>query len=103
MKTTCRVIVTTLIAALALPIAAQAAKGERKKKETPPSFATVDKDGDQSVSESEYVVANEKLGADAAKTQFGKLDKNHDGKLSKDEFGSAGKGEKKKRRKKKDA
>jgi hypothetical protein len=102
MKLTSRVIVTTLIAALALPIAAQAAKGERKKKETPPSFATVDKDGDQAVSESEYVAANEKLGADAAKTQFGKLDKNHDGKLSKDEFGS-GNGEKKKRRKKKDA
>ena len=102
MKLPCRILVTTVIAALALPIAAQAAKGERKKKEPTPSFTTVDKDGDGKISESEFAAAHEKLGAEAAKTQFAQLDKDHDGKLSKEEFGSGDKrGERKKARKKK--
>jgi hypothetical protein len=102
MKLPYRIVITTLVAALALPIAAQAAKGERKKKEPAPSFATADKDGDGKISETEFAAANEKLGAEAAKTQFGQLDKDHDGKLSKDEFASGGKrGERKKPRKKK--
>ena len=100
MKLTHRIIVTSLVAALALPIAAFAAKGDRKKDKNP-TFSVVDKDGNESISESEYVAANEKAGADAAKTRFGKLDKDGDGKLSKEEFG-AGAGDKKKPRRKKD-
>ena len=103
MKLTYRITLTALIAALALPIAAHAAKGERKKKDKDApaaTFGTVDKNADESISESEFVAANEKLGPDAAKARFGQLDKDHDGKLSKDEFAADSTGEKKRRRKK---
>ena len=102
MKFTHRIIVSTQAAALALPVAAFAAKGERKKDKTPaPTFASVDKDSNDAISESEFVAANEKLGADVAKTRFGQLDKDGDGKLSKEEFAADTGTDKKKRRKKK--
>ena len=103
MKFTHRIVFTTLVAALALPVTAVAAKGDRKKDKTPaPTFASVDKDGNESISEAEFVAANQKLGADAAKMRFGLLDKDGDGKLSKEEF-SADTGGEKKRKRKKDA
>lgn len=104
MKLTHRLVVRTLAVALALPIAAFAAKGDRKKQstETAPAFASVDKDSNGSISESEFVAANENLGATAAKARFGILDKNHDGKLSKEEYAAGSEPEKKKGRKKKD-
>lgn len=102
MKLTHRLVVRTLAVALALPIAAFAAKGDRKKQntETAPAFATVDKDSNGSISEGEFVAANEKLGDVAAKARFGILDKNHDGKLSKEEYAAGSEPEKKKRKKK---
>ena len=99
MKLTPRLLLSALAMGIVLPAGAFAAKGDRKKPEPAPAFATVDKDGDESISESEYVAANEKLG-DAAKTRFAALDKNHDGKLSKDEFAAAATGKKKPRKKK---
>src|SRR5262245_11048174 len=101
MKLTHRIVVGILSASLALPVAF-AAKGDRKKKDADPipAFATVDKDSDNSVTEAEFVAANEKLGAVAAKARFESLDKNHDGKLSKEEYAAGATPEKKKRKKK---
>ena len=100
MKLSSRLLITVLVAGFLAPGAAFAAKGDRKKPQKPASFATVDKNADESISESEYVAANEKLSPDAAKSKFATLDKNHDGNLSKDEYGTDAK-EKKKPRKKK--
>ena len=103
MKLTQRTLVAVLIAAIALPVTGFAAKGERRKKNADaaaiPAFAAVDKNGDDSVTEAEFVAANDKLGADAAKTRFGLLDKNSDGKLSKEEYAAGATPEKKKRKK----
>ena len=102
MKLSRHILVSSLVVALAVP-AVFAAKGERKKsKDTAevPAFATVDKDSDGSVSEAEFVAANEKLGAVAAKSRFELLDKSKDGKLSKEEYAAGATPEKKKRRKK---
>jgi hypothetical protein len=103
MKSTRRIIIAVLGAAIALPVSALAAKAERKnKKETGPAvaFATVDKDTDGSISKEEFVAAlKEKLGEDSAKARFATLDKDSSGKLSKEEY-AADTGEVKKRRKK---
>lgn len=93
-----------LAAAFTLPFTAEAAKGERKNKKqgSSPAFSSVDKDGNGSVTEEEYIAAmKDSIGEETAKTQFGSLDKNKDGKLSKEEFesGAAGKKEKKKKNK----
>ena len=101
MKLTQRLLVVTIASALALPIAVFAAKGEKKKGDSGPAFSAVDKDGNGSISEAEYVAAmKEKLGEDSAKSRFAELDKDHDGKLTSDEY-SAGSDQKKKRGKKK--
>ena len=103
MKSTSRILIALLAAAIALPVSALAAKADRKKNKAAadiPAFATVDKNSDESISESEFVTANEKLGADAAKTRFGMLDKNSDGKLSKEEYAAGATPEKRKRKKK---
>jgi hypothetical protein len=104
MKLTHRIIVGSLLAALALPAATFAAKGERKKQkpgaEEIPAFASVDKDSNEAISETEFVTANEKLGSVAAKARFELLDKDHNGKLSKEEYAAGATPEKKKRKKK---
>ena len=101
MKFSHRFIVSTLITALALPAVSFAAKGDRKKAgaEALPAFATVDKDSNQSLSETEFVTANEKLGSVAAKARFELLDKDHDGKLSTEEYAAGSTPEKVKRKK----
>lgn len=102
MKLPTRILLLSLAAAIALPVAASAAKGDRKKKNDSPetTFATLDKDGDGVVTQSEYVALMGKtLGEEAAKTRFSELDKDHDGKLTKEEYASTGT-EKKKRKKK---
>jgi Ca2+-binding EF-hand superfamily protein len=102
MKLTRRILISSLIVALALPAASFAAKGDRKKKDTAeaaPAFASVDKDSDDSITETEFVAANEKLGAVAAKARHELLDKNKDGKLSKEEYAAGATPEKKKRKK----
>jgi Ca2+-binding EF-hand superfamily protein len=88
MKLPSRILLTPLVVALALPLAAFAAKGDRKKNETPAvSFTTIDKDSDGVVTEAEYIAAaKDKLSEEAAKAHFASLDKNSDGKLSKEEF-----------------
>jgi Ca2+-binding EF-hand superfamily protein len=104
MKLTRRILVSSLIVALALPAVSFAAKGDRKKQkdtaEAVPAFASVDKDSDDSITETEFVAANEKLGAVAAKARHELLDKNKDGKLSKEEYAAGATPEKKKRKKK---
>ena len=103
MKLTQRVIITTLIAAIALPASTFAAKADKRKKDDVlPALASVDKDKDEAVSEAEFVAANEKFGADAAKRRFGALDKNSDGKLSKEEYAAGATPEKRKRTRKMD-
>ena len=103
MKTRNFALLTALAAALVIPFTAFAAKGEKKPKaDAAPAFATVDKDGNGSIDEAEYVAAmKEKLGEEAAKTHFASLDKNHDGKLSSEEY--AADAPAKKARKKKNA
>ncbi len=100
MKLTRRILLTSILAAVALPIAAQAAKANRKNA-APPSFETVDKDNDKSISEAELVAAmkDKPGGEEAAKTQFATFDKDKDGKMTKEEY-AASAGEKKKRKKK---
>lgn len=106
MKTPARLLTLVLVSAL-VPTFVFAAKGERKKKDKDAapavSFSSADKDSDGVVTESEFAAAmKSQLGEDAAKLRFGTIDKNHDGKLSKDEYdtGASDSGEKKKRRKK---
>lgn len=107
MKLTKRVLITTLVSAIALPLVGFAAKGERRKKdkdETPAvAFATVDKDSDASVTQAEYIAAlKEKLGEEAAKTRFTALDKDSNGKLTKEEYeAEPAKADKKKERRNK--
>lgn len=101
MKTTHRLFITTIAAAVALPIAAFAAKANRKNAaEALPAYETIDKDSKGSVSKDQFVAAlKEKLGGeDAAKAKFDALDKNSDGKLTKEEYAAAT--EQKKRKKK---
>jgi hypothetical protein len=86
--------VTTLVAAGS----AHCRQAAREKEEGPFGLPPLT-ERRQAVNEA--IRCGQRAGADAAKTQFGKLDKNHDGKLSKDEF-SSGSREKKKRRKKKE-
>jgi len=101
MKPTHRLFITTIAAAVALPIAAFAAKANRKNAAEPlPAYETIDKDSKGSVSKEQFVAAlKEKLGGeDAAKAKFDALDKNSDGKLTKEEYAAAA--EQKKRKKK---
>ena len=57
------------------------------------NFASIDKDGDGSISESEYVAALDgRAKADAAKKRFATLDKDGDGKLTKEEHAAGSKG-----------
>src|SRR4051794_26261041 len=100
MKLPRRILIAALVAGISLPAVSYAAKAEKKKTDTPAAtFATLDKDGDGTVTQAEYVAAmKEKLGEDGAKTRFAELDKNSDGKLTKEEFG-AGSDEPKKKRK----
>jgi Ca2+-binding EF-hand superfamily protein len=102
MNLTPRLIVAALVAAIALPGAAFAAKADKKKdKAATETFASVDKNGDGGITTEEFLASQkDKLGEEAAKARFATLDKNKDGKLTSDEFGGAE--EKKKRRKKKD-
>jgi hypothetical protein len=90
-----RVVAILVLVGLASPVAFAAKADKKKKGETagteapPPAFAKVDKDGNGSVSQSEYVAAlKSEIGEDAAKLRFGALDKNFDGQLSKDEYNS---------------
>ncbi len=101
MKHTKRLLALTLVAALAVPAVTFAAKGDRKEKGGN-AFSKIDTDSNGSISESEFVAANSKRGtAEAAKTKFASLDKNHDGKLDKTELaGAKNDGEKKGRKKK---
>ena len=101
MKFTHRIIVSSLIAAIALPVTTFAAKANRKKTEPVAAFATVDKDSNEAISETEFVSANEKLGSTAAKARFELLDKDHNSKLSKEEYAAAAVAPEKKRRKEK--
>ena len=99
MKLTRRLLLVTIAATIALPISAFAAKGNKKTPEAPPDFATVDKDGNGSVSEAEYVAAmKSKLTEDAAKAQFATLDKDKDGELSKEELAAPVETKKKKKK-----
>jgi Ca2+-binding EF-hand superfamily protein len=101
MKLSHRFLVSTLITALAFPALSFAAKGERKKPgEALPAFATVDKDANETISETEFLAANEKVGAKPAKKRFDLLDKDRDGKVTKTEYAVSATPEKQRRREK---
>jgi len=86
-------------ALLSLPLALHAADENKKKGG---GFAAADTNGDGKVSQAEYVAAVKgKMDEAAAKAKFAELDKNKDGSLSPEEF-SAGAGEKKGGKKKKE-
>jgi hypothetical protein len=77
---------------LAAPFTLHAAKAEKKdpsEARTPANaFALMDRDGNGAVSLGEYVAAErDRVGDGAAKTRFAELDKNHDGALTRAEFG----------------
>ena len=103
MKVSSRILLATLAAAIALPLAAYAAKGDRKNKkdDSLPAFATVVKSNETTISLEEFVAATkEKLGGeDKAKERFATLDKNDDKKLSKEEYEAGASTAKKKRKK----
>src|SRR6185369_9492103 len=100
MKLTKIALCAALVAAFSLPFTAEAAKGDRKKKDAGPAFSAVDKDGDGSISKEEYIAAmKDSIGEETAKTQFASLDKNSDGKLTKEEFDAGAAGKKKKKNK----
>jgi Ca2+-binding EF-hand superfamily protein len=91
-----RILIAATIALLAIPLAAHAADGEKKKS----PFVTADTDSDGKVSQAEYVTAMKgKLDDAAARTRFAELDKDRNGSLSREEF-STSTGEKKARKKK---
>jgi Ca2+-binding EF-hand superfamily protein len=90
-----------LTAAFSLPFTAEAAKGERKKKQAAPAFSSIDKNGDGSITKEEYVAAmKDSIGEETAKTQFASLDKNSDEKLSSEEYSAAAAGKKGKKKNK---
>ncbi len=103
MKLPYRILIATLATAIAIPAVSFAAKADRKKKnDTAAAFPGADKDNDGVITEAEYIAAKKAaLGEEAAKTQFGKLDKDANGKLSKEEFGAGEEAPKKKERKRK--
>lgn len=99
MKLHYRLIAVALATSIAAPCVSFAAKSERKKKETPVAFSSVDKNNDGSVSREEYTAAmKDKLGDEGAKSQFAQLDKNSDGKLTSEEYSSGGKEKKRKKK-----
>lgn len=104
MKAPSRILIATLVAAIAFPLAAQAAKGDRKNKKedsSAVSFETVDKNNDGIISETEFVAAmKDKLSEDDAKARFKSLDKDGTPGLSKEEYAAATSETKKKKRKK---
>src|SRR5205823_11065981 len=105
MKLYSRLILSAVPLAIALPGAAFAAKGDRKKKKTEDAnavtFETADKDKDGFVTETEYVAAmSAKLDESAAKARFATLDKNADNKLSAEEYNAGNTAEPKKKKKK---
>jgi len=102
MKLTRPLLLLVLAATIAFPVGAFAAKGEGKKKGQSPdeTFETFDHDKDGVVTQAEYLAIMKGVLGDApAKARFAALDKNSDGKLTKDEFGG-GTAEPKKRKKK---
>ncbi len=104
MNLTKRLIVATLAAAIALPVAAFAAKADKKKNAATATetFASVDKNADGNITQEEFLASQkDKLGEEAAKARFATLDKNKDGKLASDEFGTGTEEPAKKKRKKK--
>jgi Ca2+-binding EF-hand superfamily protein len=101
-----RLLAALLVSALALPAAALAAKGDKKKDrdERPAAaFGKMDTDKNGSISESEFVTATKDRSTEAtAKSRFASLDKNSDGKLDKKELaGAKSEGEKKRGERKK--
>jgi hypothetical protein len=93
-----------LAAAFTLPFTAEAAKGDKKnKKGAAPAFSSVDKNGDGTITEEEYVAAmKDSIGEETAKTQFASLDKNSDKKLSSEEYAAAASGKKERKKKNKE-
>jgi hypothetical protein len=99
MKRIPRLVIITLVAALALPVAALAAKGEKRKPATStPTFSDFDKNSDEAVSEAEFVAESERRAAEMAKVHFARLDTDRDGKVSKAEFEAGATGTEKKRK-----
>lgn len=105
MKLSKSILLTTLAAAIALPVVSFAAKGDGRRKKDQAAVATfesADKNSDGAVSKEEYVAAMKaNLGDDGAKAKFATLDKNDDKKLSKEEYDAGGAPGAKKRKKKK--
>jgi hypothetical protein len=100
-----------LICSCVVP-ALHAAKGDKKdnKKDKTPAaiFEAMDADHNGSITLAEYVAAQkERIGEDGAKKRFAELDKDHDGKLTREEMGAtpdkASKGDRPRRKKKADA
>ena len=106
MKFPTRILLSAIALAIALPGAAFAAKGERKKKKkedaTAVTFEKADTNGDKSVSKEEYIKAMAgKLDEKSAGERFATLDKNGDGSLSAEEYNAGLNSEEPKKKKKK--
>ena len=105
MKLSSRILLSALALAIALPGAAFAAKGERKKKKgddaNQVAFETADKNKDGVVDQAEFVEAmkSKNLNETDATARFATLDKDGNGKLTTEEY-NAGSAEPKKKKKK---
>ena len=99
MKTNQRILVSSLVLALGMPVAIHAAKADRQKPATAEdAFAKADTDKDGSISKAEFAASMGGKGTKAeerASKAFGRLDKDGDGKLSKEEFAAAAERKKK--------
>jgi hypothetical protein len=94
MKLHQRLLLVAIASAVAIPCTTFAAKGERKKKTDPastPTFASIDRNNDGSISRGEYLTAmKDKLGEQAAIAKFNALDADKNNRLSAEEFNAEG-------------
>ncbi len=92
-----RLLLASIVIALALPLTALAAQPDSKK--TPTAFSTFDRNRDGKITVTEYTTTMKATpGELTAPSRFASLDQNGDGALSKEEFAAgADKKEKKKK------
>ena len=86
----CGLLTVVFVFGAALGVSAEDKK-DKKKRDPKVVFAKLDKNGDEKLSEEEFIGKKTGEKADRAKKAFGKKDKDGDGSLSLEEFSAKGK------------